>query len=59
MDDWERRGAEAPLALNDVRVLRFGLSRYLLSGRLQRIGAERDTDQLVFQSGGRGKKQGT
>ena len=52
MDDWKRRGAEAPLALNNVRVLRFGLRWYLLSGRLQRIGAERDTDQLVLQSDG-------
>ena len=52
MDDWKRRGAEAPLALNNVWVLRFGLRRYLLRGHLQRIGAERDTDQLVLQSDG-------
>lgn len=52
MDDWEKRGAEAPLALNDVRILRFGFWRCLLSGRLQRIGAERDTDQLVLQGDG-------
>ena len=52
MNFGKRRGAEAPLALNNVRILRLRFCRLLLGDRLHRVGTERDARQSILQVDG-------